>query len=206
MPPADCRMAADVCRRRYMTPDKRWTLIAAVLGSSIVFLDSSVLTVALPAIGQQPRLFVSVLEGQNYVQYGYLLTLSALLVLAGALSDFYGRKKIFVIGLVLLRHRLLRVRHRPERRVPDPRPTRPGCRRRDTRARLAGHPGDQFPGRGAGPRVRRLGSGIGHRADHRPVHWRPARRRAELALDLHHQRAAHPGRAVGRPAPHQGES
>ncbi len=84
-----------------MTADKRWTLVAAVLGSSIVFLDSAVLTVALPAIGLQPRLFVSVLEGQNYVQYGYLLTLSALLVLAGALSDFYGRKKIFVIGLIL---------------------------------------------------------------------------------------------------------
>ena len=110
MPPADCRMAADVCPPALMTADKRWTLIAAVLGSSIVFLDSAVLTVALPAIGLQPRLFVSVLEGQNYVQYGYLLTLSALLVLAGALSDFYGRKKIFVIGLVCFGVASVRVR------------------------------------------------------------------------------------------------
>ena len=40
------------------------------------------------------------LEGQNYIQYGYLLSLSALLVLAGALSDYYGRRRMFVIGLV----------------------------------------------------------------------------------------------------------
>jgi EmrB/QacA subfamily drug resistance transporter len=79
---------------------KTWTLLAAVLGSSVVFLDSAVLTVALPAIGREPRLFVDVLEGQNYIQYGYLLTLSALLVLAGALSDYYGRKRVFVIGLI----------------------------------------------------------------------------------------------------------
>lgn len=78
---------------------KTWTLVAAVLGSSVVFLDSAVLTVALPAIGKEPRLFVDVLEGQNYIYYGYLLTLSALLVLAGALSDYYGRKRVFVIGL-----------------------------------------------------------------------------------------------------------
>ncbi len=79
---------------------KRWTLLAAVLGSSVVFLDGIVLNVALPAIGQMPRLFVDILEGQNYIQYGYLLTLSALLVLAGALSDYYGRRRLFLIGLV----------------------------------------------------------------------------------------------------------
>jgi EmrB/QacA subfamily drug resistance transporter len=79
--------------------NKTWTLIAAVLGSGVVFLDSSVLPVALPAIGREPRVFVDVLEGQNYIQYGYLLTLSALLVLAGALTDFFGRRRMFVIGL-----------------------------------------------------------------------------------------------------------
>ncbi len=79
---------------------KTWTLIAAVLGSSIVFLDSAVLTVALPAIGREPRLFVDVLEAQNYIQYGYLLSLSSLLILAGALSDYYGRRRMFIIGLV----------------------------------------------------------------------------------------------------------
>jgi EmrB/QacA subfamily drug resistance transporter len=75
-------------------------LLAAVLGSSVVFLDGIVLPVALPAIGREPRLFVDVLEGQNYIQYGYLLSLSSLLVLAGALSDYYGRRRLFIIGLV----------------------------------------------------------------------------------------------------------
>ena len=47
---------------------QRWTLIAAVLGSSIVFVDSSVVTVALPKIGRElPTTVLGVLEGQLYV-------------------------------------------------------------------------------------------------------------------------------------------
>jgi EmrB/QacA subfamily drug resistance transporter len=80
---------------------ERWTLIAAVLGSSIVFVDSSVVTVALPRIGKElPTTVLGVLEGQLYVYTGYLLTLSALLVLAGALSDYFGRRRVFLIGTV----------------------------------------------------------------------------------------------------------
>jgi EmrB/QacA subfamily drug resistance transporter len=85
---------------RALMSSKTWTLIAAVLGSSIVFLDSAVLPVALREIGQVESLFVDVLEAQNYVQNGYLLTLSSVLVLAGALSDFHGRRRMFVVGLV----------------------------------------------------------------------------------------------------------
>src|SRR5690348_2576857 len=80
---------------------KRWILTAAVLGSGIVFLDSTVVNVALPRIGRDlPRIFLGVLEGQSYVYNAYLLTLSALLILAGAINDFYGRKRTFLIGLV----------------------------------------------------------------------------------------------------------
>lgn len=80
---------------------KRWILVAAVLGSGIVFLDSTVVNVALPRIGRDlPRLFLGVLEGQSYIYNSYLLTLSALLILAGALSDFYGRKRTFFAGLI----------------------------------------------------------------------------------------------------------
>lgn len=80
---------------------KRWTLIAAVLGSGIVFLDSTVVNVALPRIGRDlPSTLLGVLEGQSYVYNGYLLTLSALLILAGALNDFYGRRRMFTMGLV----------------------------------------------------------------------------------------------------------
>jgi EmrB/QacA subfamily drug resistance transporter len=80
---------------------RRWTLIAAVLGSSVVFLDSTVVNVALPRIGRElPSHLFGVLEGQSYVYNGYLLTLSALLILAGAASDFYGRRRMFGIGVV----------------------------------------------------------------------------------------------------------
>ena len=80
---------------------KGWTLVAVVLGSSIVFLDSTVVNVALKAIGEDvPTSVVGVLEGQSYVVNGYLLSLSALLILAGALADAFGRRRLFVIGLV----------------------------------------------------------------------------------------------------------
>jgi EmrB/QacA subfamily drug resistance transporter len=80
---------------------KRWVLVAAVLGSGIVFLDSTVVNVALPRIGRDlPRLFLGVLEGQSYVYNAYLLSLSALLILAGALSDFHGRRRMFLAGLL----------------------------------------------------------------------------------------------------------
>lgn len=83
-----------------MTVPQRWTLVATVLASGVVFLDSTVVNVALPRIGQELKsgLF-GVLEAQSYVYNGYLLTLSSLLILAGALSDYYGRKKIYALGL-----------------------------------------------------------------------------------------------------------
>ncbi|MGZ6379121.1 MAG: MFS transporter, partial [Candidatus Limnocylindrales bacterium] len=80
---------------------KRWTLLAAVLGSGIVFLDSTIVNVALPRIGQElPRLWVGQLEGLNYVYNAYLLSLSSLLILAGALNDYFGRRRMFLLGLV----------------------------------------------------------------------------------------------------------
>ncbi len=80
---------------------RSWILVAVVLASGIVFLDSTVVNVALKAIGEDlPATFVGVLEGESYVVNGYLLTLSALLILAGALADTYGRRRMFLIGLV----------------------------------------------------------------------------------------------------------
>ena len=84
-----------------MTRAQRGTLIAAVLGSAIVFLDGTLVNIALPRIGEQlPTTVLGRLEGQTYVISGYLATLAAFLVLAGALGDFYGRRRMFVIGLV----------------------------------------------------------------------------------------------------------
>lgn len=80
---------------------QRWTLIAAILGSGIVFLDSTIVNLALPRIGKElPATVIGVLEGQAYVISGYLAVLAALLIIAGALADVYGRRRIFVIGLI----------------------------------------------------------------------------------------------------------
>ncbi|MFN2489640.1 MAG: MFS transporter [Actinomycetota bacterium] len=84
-----------------MTPNKRWTLFAVVLGSSTVFLESSIVAAALPKIGEAlSSTFLGTLEAQSYVYYGYLLALSALLILAGALNDYHGRRRMFLIGLL----------------------------------------------------------------------------------------------------------
>jgi EmrB/QacA subfamily drug resistance transporter len=93
-------MAQDKATDGPMTTRQRWTMVAAVLGSATVFLDSTIVGVALPRIGKElPATVVSVLEGQTYVTTGYLAVLAALLILAGALADFYGRRRIFTIGL-----------------------------------------------------------------------------------------------------------
>lgn len=79
----------------------RWILTAVILASGIVFLDSTIVNVALPRIGQELQASVlGTLEAQAYVTSGYLATLSASLILAGALADRYGRRRVFIIGLV----------------------------------------------------------------------------------------------------------
>src|SRR5438094_10571820 len=84
-----------------MNNRERWTLTAAVLGSAIVFVDSTVVNVALPRIGRDlPTTLFGVLEGQSHIYNGYLLTLSALLILAGARSDFYGRRRTLPLRLI----------------------------------------------------------------------------------------------------------
>jgi EmrB/QacA subfamily drug resistance transporter len=80
-----------------------WTMVAVVLGSGIVFLDTSVVNLALPTIAEDldsPLFRLAPLEAQSYVANGYFLTLSALLILGGALTDYFGRKRMFTIGLL----------------------------------------------------------------------------------------------------------
>jgi len=77
------------------------TLLAAILGSAIVFLDGTIVNVAVETIGRElPATFVGRVEGLTYINSGYLAVLAALLILAGAVSDFYGRRRMFRIGLI----------------------------------------------------------------------------------------------------------
>ncbi|MDT5203942.1 MAG: hypothetical protein QOD34_578, partial [Mycobacterium sp.] len=80
------------------SPGGRWLIGAAVLGSGIALLDGTVVNVALPTIGRD---FGAGLTGQQWILDGYLLTLSALLLSGGAAGDRYGRRRVFVSGLVL---------------------------------------------------------------------------------------------------------
>jgi EmrB/QacA subfamily drug resistance transporter len=79
------------------TPAGRWVLTAAVLGSVIVFLDTTVVNVALPTIGRE---LDTGLAGLQWTVNSYLLSLAALILLGGSLGDRYGRRRVFVIGVV----------------------------------------------------------------------------------------------------------
>src|SRR5436309_7603341 len=75
---------------------KRLILVACILGSTIVFLDSTVVNVALPAI---QRDLGGGLALQQWVVDAYLLTLGALILVGGSLGDLFGGKRIFSIGV-----------------------------------------------------------------------------------------------------------
>jgi EmrB/QacA subfamily drug resistance transporter len=76
-------------------------LLATILGSAIVFLDATIVNVALETIGDTlPASYVGRLEGLTYVNSAYFAVLAALLILAGALNDYYGRRRMFRIGLI----------------------------------------------------------------------------------------------------------
>ncbi|MBC7925674.1 MAG: MFS transporter [Bryobacteraceae bacterium] len=75
-----------------------WVLAATILGSSMAFIDGTVVNVALPAL--QSSLGASVSEVQWVVE-AYALFLAALLLVGGSLGDRYGRRKIFMIGVVI---------------------------------------------------------------------------------------------------------
>jgi EmrB/QacA subfamily drug resistance transporter len=75
---------------------KRYTLIAAILGSGIVFLDGTVVNVALPAIRED---LDTGLAAQQWIVEAYLLTLGALLLVGGSLGDLLGRRRVFAAGL-----------------------------------------------------------------------------------------------------------
>jgi EmrB/QacA subfamily drug resistance transporter len=75
-----------------------WVLAATILGSSMVFIDGTVVNVALPAL--QRALNATVTDVQWVVE-AYALFLAALLLVGGSLGDLYGRRRVFVAGVVL---------------------------------------------------------------------------------------------------------
>jgi EmrB/QacA subfamily drug resistance transporter len=76
---------------------KRIALAASIIGSGIVFLDGTIVNVALPAIRSSLH---GTLASEQWVVEAYLLTLGSLLLVGGSLGDLYGRRRVFSIGLV----------------------------------------------------------------------------------------------------------
>jgi EmrB/QacA subfamily drug resistance transporter len=75
----------------------RWVLLATILGSGVASLDATVVTVALPRIGDDLHAGLTSLQ---WIVNAYTLVLAGLLLLGGALGDAFGRRRVFVVGVV----------------------------------------------------------------------------------------------------------
>ncbi|NED11420.1 MFS transporter [Streptomyces sp. SID9124] len=75
----------------------RWVVLTTVLGSSMAMLDSTVINVALPRIGEDLGTDLAALQ---WTVNAYMLTLAGLILLGGSLGDRYGRRRVFVVGVV----------------------------------------------------------------------------------------------------------
>ncbi|MGJ5754435.1 EmrB/QacA subfamily drug resistance transporter [Streptomyces puniciscabiei] len=82
---------------RLASPQGKWILFTTVLGSSMALLDSTVVNVALPRIGEDLGASLAALQ---WTVNAYMVTLAGLILLGGSLGDHYGRRKIFLLGVV----------------------------------------------------------------------------------------------------------
>jgi len=82
---------------RFGEPAGRWVLLVTVLGSGLALLDATVVNVALPTLGED---LGASLAGLQWTINAYALTLAAFILLGGSLGDRYGRRRIFLLGVV----------------------------------------------------------------------------------------------------------
>jgi EmrB/QacA subfamily drug resistance transporter len=82
---------------RYGAAAGRWVLLATVLGSGMAFLDATVVTIALPAIGRDLGAGAA---GLQWVVNAYTLTLAGCILLGGSLGDRFGRRRVFLLGVI----------------------------------------------------------------------------------------------------------
>ena len=87
----------DATGLRMGTAAGRWVLLTTVLGSGIVMVDGTVVNVALPRIGSD---LDAGFAGLQWTVNAYTLTLASLILLGGALGDHFGRRRVFLIGVV----------------------------------------------------------------------------------------------------------
>ncbi|CAL9492723.1 MFS transporter [Streptomyces sp. Tu 3180] len=82
---------------RLASPQGKWILLTTVLGSGMVLLDSTVVNVALPRIGRDLDAGLAALQ---WTVNAYMVTLAGLILLGGALGDRFGRRRVFVVGVL----------------------------------------------------------------------------------------------------------
>lgn len=83
---------------RESAANERWTLVATILGSSLSFIDATIVNVAIPRIARDLSADAA---GAQWTIGAYLLPLAAFVLVGGALGDRYGHRRIFIIGLSL---------------------------------------------------------------------------------------------------------
>src|SRR3989442_4393914 len=76
----------------------RWTLVATILGSSMTFIDATVVNVALPALESDLQ---ATIPDVQWVVEAYALFLGALILVGGSMGDQFGRKRVFLFGVML---------------------------------------------------------------------------------------------------------
>src|SRR5271165_5515220 len=90
----DSQIATSPCRRQQGV----WILVATILGSSMAFIDGTVVNVALPALQSS---FGASVVGVQWVVESYGLTLAALILVGGSMGDLFGRRRMFLLGVAV---------------------------------------------------------------------------------------------------------
>ncbi len=122
----------------------RWALVIISIAQLMVVLDSTIANIALPFIRRDLDISPANLQ---WIVTGYALAFGGLLLLGGRLGDLYGRRRIFMVGVVIFVDRLAARRPRAVRDHAARRPWLPGPRRRARLARGAGPDHHDVPGR-----------------------------------------------------------
>ena len=186
--PARGEMATDTARSAQPLDhsQRRLTLVAMCIGQGMILLDNTIVNVALPAIQHGLGVTPGNLE---WTVNAYVLALASLIILGGTLGDRYGRKRLYLIGLVVFTIFSAACGLASRDAGADRLPRTPGRRRGADGAPHALHPGRRLSPRGAHHRHRDLGERGRARLRGRTHRGRPAHRAIRLACRLLGQRA-----------------
>src|SRR3954469_11873131 len=97
-PPCDRGVIGRIAQHAHPPSARAWVLAGTVLGSGLAFIDGSAVNLTLPVIQQK---LGGGLEAAQWIMNAYALMLGALVLAGGAAADRYGRKRVFVAGVLV---------------------------------------------------------------------------------------------------------